>query len=99
MTKNGTPLTPMAPASAMSARTSAAYASVASTRRVLASDAYAAEVRADIEEARAIGVNGVPFFVLDRRYGISGAQPAELFLEALQAAQRDAGAEVVTAAD
>jgi predicted DsbA family dithiol-disulfide isomerase len=71
----------------------------AETRRVLASDAYAAEVRADIEEARAIGVNGVPFFVLDRRYGISGAQPAELFLEALQAAQRDAAAEVVTAAD
>ena len=71
----------------------------AETRRVLASGAYAAEVRADIEEARAIGVNGVPFFVLDRRYGISGAQPAELFLEALQAAQRDAGAEVVTAAD
>ena len=71
----------------------------AETRRVLASDVYAAEVRADIEEARAIGVNGVPFFVLDRRYGISGAQPAELFLEALQAAQRDAAAEVVTAAD
>ena len=69
------------------------------TRRVLASDAYAAEVRADIEEARAIGVNGVPFFVLDRRYGISGAQPAELFLEALQAAQRDAAAEVAAAAD
>ncbi len=69
----------------------------AETRRVLASDAYAAEVRADIEEARAIGVNGVPFFVLDRRYGISGAQPAELFLEALQAAQRDAEAEVVPA--
>ena len=69
------------------------------TRRVLASDAYAAEVRGDIEEARAIGVNGVPFFVLDRRYGISGAQPAELFLEALQAAQRDAAAEVAAAAD
>jgi len=71
----------------------------ADTRRVLASDAYAAEVRADIEEARAIGVNGVPFFVIDRRYGISGAQPAELFLEALQAAQRDAEAEVVAAGD
>ena len=64
-----------------------------------ASDAYAAEVQADIDEARAIGVNGVPFFVIDRRYGISGAQPAELFLEALQAAQRDAEAEVVAAGD
>jgi predicted DsbA family dithiol-disulfide isomerase len=71
----------------------------AETRRVLGSDAYAAEVRADIEEARAIGVNGVPFFGLARRYGISGAQPAELFLEALQAAQRDAAAEVAAAAD
>ena len=71
----------------------------AETRRVLASDAYAAEVRADIAEARAIGVNGVPFFVLDRRYGISGAQPAELFLEALQAAQRDARAELAAAGD
>ena len=69
----------------------------AETRRVLLSDAYAAEVRADIDEARAIGVNGVPFFVIDRRYGISGAQPAELFLEALQAAQRDAAAELAPA--
>ena len=60
---------------------------------MLATDAYAAEVQADIDEARAIGVNGVPFFVLDRRYGISGAQPAELFLEALRTARRDAEAE------
>jgi predicted DsbA family dithiol-disulfide isomerase len=66
----------------------------AETRRVLATDAYTAEVEADIAEARAIGVNGVPFFVIDRRYGISGAQPAELFLEALQAAKREAETEV-----
>ena len=39
--------------------------------------------RADIAEARALGVNGVPFFVLDRKYGISGAQPAEVFSQAL----------------
>jgi predicted DsbA family dithiol-disulfide isomerase len=71
----------------------------AETRRVLATDAYAAEVQADIDEARAIGVNGVPFFVVDRRYGISGAQPAEPFLEALQAARRDAAAEVAAAGD
>jgi predicted DsbA family dithiol-disulfide isomerase len=62
----------------------------AETRRVLASDAYATEVQADIDEARALGVNGVPFFVIDRRYGISGAQPAALFLDALRTAQRDA---------
>jgi predicted DsbA family dithiol-disulfide isomerase len=71
----------------------------AETRRVLATDAYAAGVEADIREAHAIGVNGVPFFVLDRRYGISGAQPAELFLDALRAARRDAEAEATPARD
>ena len=40
-------------------------------------------VNKDIEEARAIGVSGVPFFVLDRKYAVSGAQPAESFLGAL----------------
>ena len=62
----------------------------AETRRVLESDAYTAEVEADIAEAHALGVNGVPFFVIDRRYGISGAQPADLFLQALETARRDA---------
>ncbi|HEX5827171.1 MAG TPA: DsbA family oxidoreductase [Candidatus Limnocylindrales bacterium] len=62
----------------------------ADTRRVLAGDEFADAVRADIDEAHALGVNGVPFFVLDRRYGISGAQPAELFLEALETARREA---------
>lgn len=63
-------------------------------RAVLASDAYAAEVRADIDEARALGINGVPFFVIDRRYGISGAQSSDLFLQALT----QAGAEPAAAA-
>ena len=61
-------------------------------RDVLAGDAYAAEVQADIDLGHAIGVNGVPFFVIDRRYGISGAQPAELFLSALQQASAEAAA-------
>jgi predicted DsbA family dithiol-disulfide isomerase len=56
-------------------------------RDVLAGDAFAGEVQADIDEARALGIGGVPFFVIDRRFGISGAQPAELFLEALTQAQ------------
>lgn len=51
---------------------------------VLEGDAYTAAVRADETEARALGINGVPFFVIDRKYGISGAQPSEVFLEALQ---------------
>ena len=37
-------------------------------------------------------ITGVPFFVIDRRYGISGAQPAELFLSALQQATAEAAA-------
>jgi len=46
-------------------------------------EADAAAVFADLEEAAAIGVNGVPFFVLDRRFAVSGAQPAELLGQAL----------------
>ena len=47
-------------------------------RAVLASDRYAAEVRGDEAQARAYGISGVPFFVVDGRYGVSGAQPAEV---------------------
>ena len=46
-------------------------------REMLASDRYAAEVRGDEQQARAYGITGVPFFVVDGRYGVSGAQPAE----------------------
>ncbi|MGP9616741.1 DsbA family oxidoreductase [Arthrobacter sp. AOP36-A1-22] len=53
---------------------------------VLESDRYTAEVEADIAQARALGVTGVPFFVLDMKYGISGAQPPEVFAEALTTA-------------
>ncbi|MCX5419887.1 DsbA family oxidoreductase [Streptomyces sp. NBC_00078] len=53
-------------------------------RRVLADQAaYAEEVRADEREAAELGANGVPFFVLDRKFGVSGAQPAEVFTQAL----------------
>jgi predicted DsbA family dithiol-disulfide isomerase len=48
--------------------------------------AYADAVRADEAEAAALGANGVPFFVLDRKYGVSGGQPAEVFMKALQEA-------------
>jgi predicted DsbA family dithiol-disulfide isomerase len=64
----------------------------ADTRRVLGSDAYTDDVNADIALAGAFGATGVPFFVIDRRYGVSGAQPAELFLEALETAYREAAA-------
>ncbi|MGW4024642.1 DsbA family oxidoreductase [Streptomyces sp. NPDC005009] len=53
-------------------------------RAVLADPkAYADEVRADERAAAELGANGVPFFVLDRKYGVSGAQPAEVFTQAL----------------
>jgi predicted DsbA family dithiol-disulfide isomerase len=53
---------------------------------VLGSDAYAAAVQADIDRAHAYGSSGVPFFVIDGRYGVSGAQPAEAFGEVLRRA-------------
>jgi len=52
-------------------------------RATLASDDYADAVREDEELARRIGINGVPFFVLGRRYGVSGAQTSDVLLEAL----------------
>jgi predicted DsbA family dithiol-disulfide isomerase len=58
-------------------------------REVLAGPEYADAVQADIEQARAFGATGVPFFVIDRKYGISGAQPAETFLQALRTAYAD----------
>ena len=56
---------------------------------VLAGDAFAPDVRADEREARDLGINGVPCFVIDRRYAVSGAQPAELLQRALEQAWED----------
>lgn len=50
----------------------------------LRSNRYAEDVRADIETARQLGATGVPFFVINDRYGISGAQAPETFLDVLQ---------------
>lgn len=55
-------------------------------RSTLDSDEFTTEVHSDIAEARALGVNGVPFFVIDRKFGISGAQPPAAFAEALETA-------------
>lgn len=54
--------------------------------RVLAGDDYAEAVRRDEALARSLGATGVPFFVLDRTFGVSGAQPAEVLLGALEQA-------------
>jgi predicted DsbA family dithiol-disulfide isomerase len=53
---------------------------------LLSSDLYAEEVRAEQREARDIGVSGVPFFLLGRKYAVAGAQPAEVLLQALNKA-------------
>jgi predicted DsbA family dithiol-disulfide isomerase len=53
---------------------------------VLDSDQFGADVTADEATAQALGATGVPFFVIDRRYGISGAQPPELIGQALSQA-------------
>jgi predicted DsbA family dithiol-disulfide isomerase len=53
-------------------------------QQLLNGDDYADEVRQDEEAASGIGINGVPFYVLDGRLGVSGAQSAETFTAALQ---------------
>ncbi len=59
---------------------------VEGAREVVTSDRYTSDVEADIREARLLGATGVPFFVLDRKYGVSGAQPVEVFASALRQA-------------
>ena len=51
---------------------------------VINSKAFTAEVKKDIDEAAQIGVSGVPFFVFDRKYALSGAQPSVSFLNVLE---------------
>ena len=52
-------------------------------KTLLAGDDYRVEVRREEEEAFSLGVTGVPFFLFNRKYALSGAQPIETFLEAL----------------
>lgn len=51
---------------------------------MLAGTAFTAEVRGDEQEGSQLGITGVPFFVINRKYGISGAQSAEAFLDTLK---------------
>ena len=56
-------------------------------RDMLAGSAYLDKVVEDQVLARTFGANGVPFFVIDRAYGVSGAQPVEVFLNAIDQAR------------
>jgi predicted DsbA family dithiol-disulfide isomerase len=58
-------------------------------KKVLESDQFEAEARDQMIEAKDIGVQGVPFFVIDRKYGISGAQPPDYFKQALEQIWKD----------
>ncbi|USQ79973.1 DsbA family oxidoreductase [Ornithinimicrobium faecis] len=49
----------------------------------LESEEFLADVRADMNQARAYGISGVPFFVIDQKYGVSGAQESDAFVQAL----------------
>lgn len=57
--------------------------SEAEVKEALSNDDWAFLVNQDIREAQSIGVTGVPFFVFDRKYAVSGAQPPQAFLQAL----------------
>jgi predicted DsbA family dithiol-disulfide isomerase len=58
----------------------------AQVQEVLDGDAYADAVRADEQQAARYGITGVPFFVADGKYAVSGAQPPEVLLQLLQRA-------------
>ncbi|WP_104522686.1 DsbA family oxidoreductase [Blastococcus atacamensis] len=59
-------------------------------REVLTDRRYRAAVNQDSATAQSLGATGVPFFVVDRKYGAAGAQPAELLLSVLERAWADA---------
>ena len=59
------------------------------TLGILESDLYAKDVRKDEETASKLGISGVPYFVINNKYAVSGAQPPELFLEALEKAREE----------
>jgi predicted DsbA family dithiol-disulfide isomerase len=53
-------------------------------KKILASDAFTKEVKQDEKQAQSMGINGVPFFVLNNKYAVSGAQSPDIFLDALE---------------
>lgn len=68
-------------------------------RALLAGDQYADAVRADEKRAAELGIRGVPYFVVDGKYGLSGAQPPALLGEVLERAWSEASAAPVKSAD
>lgn len=69
------------------------------TRSVLAGGDFADEVQADKARARSFGINGVPFFVVDEKFGVSGAQETAVFERALDQAWAETHPLTVVGAD
>ncbi|HZB31472.1 MAG TPA: DsbA family oxidoreductase [Streptosporangiaceae bacterium] len=61
-------------------------------RALLASDEGAAEVARDLEQARALGITGVPFFLFENAWAVAGAQPTDVFSAALREVERNLSA-------
>lgn len=61
---------------------------VAAVRAYLASDEDADEIQDEIVQAEGMGIGGVPFFIFNRRIGVSGAQPADVLVQAIQEASK-----------
>ncbi len=61
----------------------------AAVKNMLDGNDYAAAVKADQDEATRLGINGVPFFVFNRRYAVSGAQPVDTFLKTMEHAYEE----------
>jgi predicted DsbA family dithiol-disulfide isomerase len=59
--------------------------------QVLNSSEFGNDVRRDEQEGHRLGIRGVPFFVVDRKYAVSGAQPVEVFVDVLEKARREEG--------
>ncbi len=72
---------------------------VEAVRKVLADETHAADVRVEEQEAADIGIQGVPFFVVGRKYAVSGAQPAELLRRVLDTAWSELGPKALVAVD
>ena len=53
-------------------------------KQTLATDKFAGDVNYDVAESQQLGISGVPFFVMDRKYGVSGAQAVPVFLQTLE---------------
>ncbi|MCM3367126.1 DsbA family oxidoreductase [Bacillus safensis] len=68
-------------------------------QQVLGSEAFADHVRKDEQEARQLGINAVPFFLINDKYSVAGAQPADTFLGALETAWKEEAAQAEKAAD